>query len=338
MFNIEPLEEKDLLHHVSRFSEAVARVLFDLCGIPFLAGVPLKSNSNEVTLQELTLFTYFTGTVQGTYTITIPLTVAAQLLEIEYEENLTIDDYATGLFEEVINVAVGQSIEELKSLFGFLTFNPPVIALGELRFPSYRNCSVDLVSDIGSLSAHFSVNMANLEITDKLLSTMKHLRKQQSMNFMDSLTGVYNRSYLEYYKSKLFGKRRPLSFIIIDVDKFKDINDNFGHSSGDLALKHISSKISNNVRDNDIAIRYGGDEFVIILEDSPLIGARKLSSRIAKSLKDDVLVLDEDNHLTITLSIGITEYVLNESFEDLFKRADANLYDAKEQGRDKICG
>lgn len=338
MFNIEPLEEKDLLHHVSRFSEAVARVLFDLCGIPFLAGVPLKSNSNEVTLRELTLITYFTGTVQGTYTITIPLTVAAQLLEIDYDDGQDMDDYATGLFEEVINVAVGQSIEELKSLFGFLTFNPPMITLGEVRFPSYRNCSVDLISDIGSLSAHFSVNMANLEITDKLLSTMKHLRKQQSMNFIDSLTGVYNRSYLEYYKSKLFGKKRPLSFIIIDVDKFKDINDNYGHSSGDMALKHIASKISKNVRDNDIAIRFGGDEFIIILEDSPLIGARKLAGRISADLKNELLILDDDNHLVITLSVGITEYVLNESFEDLFKRADANLYNAKELGRDKICG
>lgn len=337
MYNITPMKEQELLHHLSRFAESCARALFDLCGFQFLAGVPVKSTSEEVTLKELTIFTNFTGTVQGTYAITIPQNLASHLLDLN-PEKADLDDYSAGLFEEILNVAVGHSIEELKEQFGFLTFNPPSIVLGDIRFPSYRNCTVDLISDMGNFSTYFSINMANLEITDKLLSTMQNLRKQQSINFSDSLTGINNRAYFEYFKKKLFGKRRPLSFAIFDVDKFKDINDGYGHSTGDLALKHIADNIKSSVRDSDIAIRFGGDEFVIILEDSPLVGARRLLERISIKLKENPLFINENESLIITLSAGITEYNKGEPFESMFERADEMLYKAKENGRDQICG
>ncbi len=337
MYNIDALDEDALIQHTSRFAQAVTRVLYDLCGVQFSYGQCHKSNSQEVISKELTVFTYFTGTVQGTYTLNIPTTVANELLQIS-EPIKGVRDLAQGLFEEVVNVAVGQSIEQLKDKFGFLTFNPPVVALGEILFPSYRNSSIILQSEYGEISINFSINMANLEITDKLMSTMKNLKKQQSVNFQDALTGVYNRAYLEYFKKKLFGKRRPISFVIFDVDKFKDVNDNHGHSSGDLALQHIADKLKANVRDDDIAIRFGGDEFIIILADSPVIGALRLTERIAADLKSNPLIFDDGFQYEITISAGITEYVKNESFEEMFKRADDNLYKAKEAGRNQICG
>ncbi len=336
MINITPMKEHEIIAHTHNFASAVASAIADLSGIGFVQSDHSAYFPKELTLNEITVFTNFTGTVQGNYAINMDASTAASILNIP-KDSSDFDGFACGLFEEVVNVATGRVIELLKVQYGFLTFNSPVISHGKIRFPNYRNCTMHLDSEHGNVLVNFAINMANLEITDKLLATMKNLRKQQSISYKDALTDIYNRAYFEYFKAKLFGHKRPLSLIIFDVDKFKDINDTYGHSCGDAALQHIANCVVANVRDTDIPIRYGGDEFIILLEESPIVGAFKLVERISSMLcKKRVPIEGPD--IFIEISAGISEHVQGEDFAQLFSRADTNLYKAKNAGRNQACG
>ena len=332
---LKSLSEDEIKDHVKVFAESVAENIQNSVDIELSIGEAIGGISKEQQFEQLTIFSYVTGTVQAIYTLSIPIEVACAMLEID-SDTVSIEDFSIGFFEEVLNMAVGRSIELLKSRFGFLSYNPPVLVLGDIVFPSYQNGYSLITSDIGDIKTEFMINMANLEITDKLLSTMKKLKHQQGLIYKDNLTGVYNRAYFEYYKNNLWGKRRPITIAMVDVDKFKDINDSYGHSVGDKALQLIASTITDVCRDNDIAIRFGGDEFVVILEDSPLIGGQRLFERIAKKLKETPLVVDKNRRHIITLSVGVAEHIQQECFESLFERADKALYRAKENGRDCI--
>jgi len=339
MINLTPLKDEEVVQHTTIFAQAIANAARDLCGVDFTVDHASSTAPIELNLTDVTIFTNFTGTVQGNYSINMCKGCAAEILGVSIEDDENeFDTIASGLFEEILNVATGKTIENLKAQFGFLTFNSPVITLGKIRFPRYRSCSIYLTSIAGNMSVNFAINMANLEITDKLLATMKNLRKQQSISYKDALTGIYNRAYFEYFKSKLFGHKRPLSLKIFDVDKFKDINDSFGHNCGDKALKHIADMVNKNIRDTDIPIRYGGDEFIILLEESPLVGAIRLIERISNSLNSTFIDSDTaDERFSVAISAGIAEHVSGESFEELFRKADKNLYKAKNAGRNQFC-
>ncbi len=341
MINIIELTEKEIRDHTHLFADTVSSAMADLCGANFLRNNQIESchRASEAVIG-ITIFTYFTGTVQGNYSINLPHEVARDLLEADINERgeLTIDEVAVGLFEEALNIAVGTLIEELKEKYGFLTFNPPVISVGAILFPNYRNCTSYIEGKIGSIRCIFSINMANLEITDKLLKTMKDLKSSTEDANIDPLTQIYNRKYYNFYIAKFFGQKRLLSFVIFDVDKFKEINDGYGHGVGDLALSYIAQVLKKNGRETDYPIRFGGAEFIIILEESPLIGAFRLMERVAKDLIEEPLELEDGQKLQITVSAGIAEHQKGETIEQLFERADRALYRAKEGGRNQICG
>jgi diguanylate cyclase len=175
--------------------------------------------------------------------------------------------------------------------------------------------------------------MAKIEITDKLMKTMTSLRNKTEESNMDALTGLYNRTYYKYYTSKLFGSKQPVTFAIIDIDNFKDINDGFGHNIGDEALTYISNEFKKNARANDIIIRYGGDEFVVFFENSKASEAIHFFERVSANLKKTPLLVDGKT-VPLTFSAGMAEHIKFELFEELFDRADKALYNAKEAGRD----
>ncbi len=338
LLKLTELSSEQLMEHTGKYAAGIMQAFEDICGLHFSPPSAMHLNQDDIIESGVTIFTYFTGTIQGIYSLNIPLSVAQRILAISDEES-DIEDIASGLFEEIVNIATAGSIEVLKKQFGFLTFNPPVVINGDLRFPRYRNCYTTISSESGDATIRFAINMASLDITDKLLKTMKQLRKQQSKNFMDSLTHVYNRAYFDYYKENLFGKSRPLSLVIFDVDKFKEINDSFGHTVGDKALCYIAEVLRQNVRESDYPIRFGGDEFVVLLEHTVCEGAMKLMNRVRNRLLAKPLKPDSDKEITITITIsaGITEYIEGEDFQTMFVRADNNLYHAKKSGRNQIC-
>jgi diguanylate cyclase (GGDEF)-like protein len=156
----------------------------------------------------------------------------------------------------------------------------------------------------------------------------------------DGLTGAYTRRYFierfdeEIKRASL--RKSSLSFLMIDADHFKMINDRHGHLAGDQALKEISSIIQENVREIDIVGRFGGEEFCVVLSDTDLEGARVVAERIRKSAQKRVIKAF-DSTLHVTLSIGLAMYPSDgKLLEELMDKADWALYRAKSQGRNCV--
>ncbi len=157
--------------------------------------------------------------------------------------------------------------------------------------------------------------------------------------YIDPLTGVSNRAAFDKAVEQEcdLAQRHDnaLTLMMLDIDHFKQINDNYGHIVGDHALKSFADCISECVRKSDAMFRYGGEEFAIILRNTQLDGAALLADRMRKKIED----MDfnyEAVDLTITVSIGVTQFRKDETGNSLIERADKLLYEAKQDGRNCI--
>ena len=152
---------------------------------------------------------------------------------------------------------------------------------------------------------------------------------------IDPLTGLYNRRYfnekIEYFIEYYNRYKEPFSVIFIDIDHFKKVNDIYGHQKGDEILQKISSLIKKDIRNSDLAFRYGGEEIVVLLPKTDLKTAYSISKRLKEKIK--TIKLDESKH--ITASMGVGEYK-GETLKEFIEKVDFALYKAKEEGRDKI--
>lgn len=150
-----------------------------------------------------------------------------------------------------------------------------------------------------------------------------------------ALTGLGNRhAYDLAIKRELeFCSRHELdlSLLVCDLDKFKRINDTYGHSAGDMVIKETGQVIAQVCRDSDIVFRIGGEEYVIILKNTDPEGAKTLADRIRHALKEHAFVW-QDQALHLTISVGISHLTQNDTTQSLFERADGALYSAKRKG------
>ncbi|HEY9816526.1 MAG TPA: diguanylate cyclase [Candidatus Obscuribacterales bacterium] len=178
---------------------------------------------------------------------------------------------------------------------------------------------------------------------------LKHTRDQlqlvlsevQRMATIDSLTGVLNRRCLfdlakrEFERSQRYGS--VFTLLMLDVDHFKRINDTYGHMVGDEVLKSLTQAIQRSLRQVDQFGRYGGEEFVIVLPESPLNIARQVGDRL-RIISSQLSIPTKSDPISLTVSIGIAAYDPNDkAVEDIFERADRALYQAKAEGRDRCC-
>ena len=132
-------------------------------------------------------------------------------------------------------------------------------------------------------------------------------------------------------------KKQPAGIIIIDIDRFKGFNDRFGHEAGDIVLREFSLFLRKNIREEDFACRYGGDEFVIILPETSLENARQRAEQLRAGVKHLNIHFREQTLDTITLSLGVAVYPKHGmTAETLLRTADAALYRAKAEGRDRV--
>ncbi|RLA62890.1 MAG: GGDEF domain-containing protein [Epsilonproteobacteria bacterium] len=165
--------------------------------------------------------------------------------------------------------------------------------------------------------------------------------KLQKEANIDKWTGAYNKTYFnsaldqEVKKSKISGT--PLSLIILDLDFFKRVNDNYGHDAGDYVLKAMSDIIFKSaIRTNDVFARYGGEEFCILLPDTNLKQSFAIADRLRIQIQDFKFIYD-GVELPVTASLGVSDYRQGvNSPQDLFKRADKAIYSAKKSGRNKV--
>jgi diguanylate cyclase len=158
---------------------------------------------------------------------------------------------------------------------------------------------------------------------------------------VDPLTHIPNRRALdEWLTTQLYDGDRPLrpfSLLVLDLDRFKIVNDNHGHLAGDRVLADAARRLQSGIRDKDFLARYGGEEFVIVLPDCALPIAMAVARRLCVLLERKPVV-HQGREIGITASIGVAECHAAEPFRDVFSRADRCLYVAKEQGRNRALG
>jgi len=181
-------------------------------------------------------------------------------------------------------------------------------------------------------------NRIKAHLTHKLQTDL--LRR---MSFVDGLTGLYNRHLLEDVMPKMISyvnrSKQNLSIMMLDVDWFKGFNDTYGHIEGDECLKRVASVIKESLqRPIDLAIRYGGEEFLCLLPDTGLQGVEHLASVMLKSVRNLAIKHKLSEFKTVTISIGIHTICSTEntSFDDVLAKADEALYAAKQLGRNRF--
>lgn len=162
------------------------------------------------------------------------------------------------------------------------------------------------------------------------------------MAVTDGLTGLHNRRYLDSHLQTLFdrsvSRRRPLSVMITDLDRFKSINDAHGHDGGDDVLREFARRLRQNVRGIDLACRYGGEEFVVVMPDTDAPIAEKVAERIRAEIEKTQFAVGRDGlTIPVTVSVGVSSLKRGvDSVAELMKRADLALYEAKSGGRNKV--
>jgi diguanylate cyclase (GGDEF)-like protein len=200
------------------------------------------------------------------------------------------------------------------------------------RFGIKIDMSVPLLS---MLASSISVGASNF------VRVFAERKKFFTMAITDGLTGLYN---IKYFKMLLdteimFASLDPskkFAIVMSDVDHFKKFNDTYGHQVGDLVLKEVAGILKAGLRSTDIIARYGGEEMIMLLMGNDIKGAQIIGEKIRKAMEDHV-VRDEKNSYKVTSSFGIATYRPNDTVDSIIKRADEALYQAKEQGRNKVC-
>ncbi len=183
------------------------------------------------------------------------------------------------------------------------------------------------------LKAFEEKNAYNNELLKKLSDINMRL---EELSVRDALTGVFNRRYLLEELESIIAKSNlqqdPLSLLMIDLDLFKDINDNYGHVYGDWVLSEVCETIKKGMRSTDFLARYGGEEFVVVLPHTSLRDASCIAERIRKLVSE----IKTRESITISISIGVAQYQSQQSITDLIQSADACLYQAKHDGRNMV--
>lgn len=187
--------------------------------------------------------------------------------------------------------------------------------------------------------AEISVIFADL-ISSSLYNAQL-LQKLNDLTIIDPLTQIYNRRHLINQLGnamiQAYRQGHPLSVAMIDIDHFKRFNDQYGHICGDEVLREVAATLKSGIRAGvDVPARYGGEEFVLVMPFTDLDTAVEVANRIRQSVKRSKVVF-EGRELSVTCSFGVAEYVTGESLERFVDRADASLYQAKTNGRDRVC-
>ena len=211
-----------------------------------------------------------------------------------------------------------------------------------------------LVSEEGEITGCIVARSTLDKLSKRDISYLEQLTRQSSITIsranayskvlqyatLDALTNLNNRRQFEIrLKQEISASKRqknPLCAMMIDIDFFKKVNDTYGHSSGDTVLRTVASVIKEHLRESDIPSRYGGEEFALLLPFTKIDEAKVVGERLRRAVEAKVIQLDNRN-INVTISLGLAEFNMEESGEELFKRADSALYEAKEGGRNRVC-
>lgn len=265
-----------------------------------------------------------------------------------YERHVALDQFTflrgmDGNLEKILNLLLSEIeradedaklfAETLQSGIVDLTANPPARPV--------RSVAAEL------LIASEQTRRQNIELQERLENTLAEtislrdeLEQRRRDALLDPLTGLLNRRAMDAQFSELMypGPSRAFSLLMIDIDHFKAINDNYGHTLGDAVIRNVADMIRKYIRGGDAAVRYGGEEFLIILPDTPIDGAVTVAETIRSQIEALRLKRNRDNLMLrpITVSVGVAARSEADTQESLLLRVDRALYVSKKSGRNKV--
>ena len=230
---------------------------------------------------------------------------------------------------------------------------------GLRRMGNERGKLTALKKNGDQLSVEITLNLIDTRYGKRALATIRDVTDREmliealekkiqeneelaQLSLTDSLTNTYNKRFFDDALDKEFSKsqrhRQPLSLMVIDLDHFKAVNDNYGHDAGDIALQQTANLLLRLVRFFDIVCRIGGEEFAIILPNTDIDSAMALADRICDETAEYEIEIGKKLNIKLTLSIGVSSLCDDDKqYTDLFSRADKALYNAKQQGRNRTA-
>ncbi len=227
------------------------------------------------------------------------------------------------------------------------TRNIPILTIVDDSEPKRLVRALDL-----GVNDYISLPVDENELLARATSSLKrkwyadqlrfNLEQSMEMAIKDSLTGMHNRRFIETSFKTAFDKavsnNKPLSLLLLDIDHFKRVNDTFGHDIGDEVLKEFALRVGTGVRGVDLTARLGGEEFLIVLPDADIDAALIIGERLRAIISDKPFSdLTNCEDLNISVSIGIASFKgASDKVENMMKRSDLALYEAKKTGRNKI--
>jgi len=213
---------------------------------------------------------------------------------------------------------------------GLASFTDQVRRIGEHPEGAHQ-IRIDSSGEVNLLAAAFNGLMVELD---------ESRRRLEEMTRTDHLTGLYNRRHLELEAPRLLTLARrenaATALLVADVDHFKQINDSYGHEVGDAVLVHLATVLRKAVRPYDLVVRYGGEEFLMLLPLVTADEALEAAERIRRTVRDTPLCVNRET-LSITVSIGVYVAGRIDDLPDAVARADEALYEAKRAGRNRVC-
>ena len=210
----------------------------------------------------------------------------------------------------------------------------------------FFNRFVEIGSDVADLLRRSaSTARKNRELFAESLNLRSEIERLKKISFVDAATGIYNKRYLQIRLEEEFARARrygsPLSSIFIDLDDFKSINDAYGHIVGDRLLKELAYVLEGLCRSEDVPVRFGGEEFVLLLSDTDESEAVVLAERIRKKVESHLFFCGDIN-ISVSVSLGVStlnngdfEYVNDP--EELICMADKAMYMVKQNGKNNTC-
>ncbi|MCH8167403.1 MAG: GGDEF domain-containing protein [Proteobacteria bacterium] len=277
--------------------------------------------------------------------------VGVEIIEQIYEEHFLhkrLSDGMTRIGDE-LDAGLRDTISVVRDSLGAsqLFLGSLRQAQGKVAKVSRNHDAKQVVADLLELGqAHAaSTELVNTELTkarSQVVELQSELRRLRNSAYLDHLTQIPNRRHMDEVLEREIRLASEnglaLSFVLGDLDHFKEVNDSYGHAVGDAVLKHFAGLIRNNIKGQDTAARYGGEEFAIILPRTSVYGAGHLTDKIRELFHgtDFILSRDRSSIGRISVSFGVTQLVPGESMEDLVSRADGLLYRAKKLGRNRV--
>lgn len=216
----------------------------------------------------------------------------------------------------------------------------PIVAYGNTIGLLYLECDTDeLVTDVNN---HMDAVRQLIQITALAIATLNLRAKLENQSIRDSLTGLFNRHFmqisLEREMTRAKRRKQIMAVLMLDADHFKQFNDLNGHAAGDAVLKAFAEIFQSNIRSEDIACRYGGEEFTVILPDTTVKGACDRAESILSAISNLHITAGHQTFSGFSVSIGVAFYPGDgDTADQLLHHADAALYDAKHNGRNQVC-